>query len=196
MYYFQISVPMTLGSALSLSTSPTFAEPRLSPGLLHLQNSPGGSGYNAKCHSRSSPVKSGSLYALHTIPGGHHEHVRVRVVLKVYSSSRGRYAVVCQDNAIGRELCCINLKNCAVVAQDVTPMGKGPAFQVHPRNADTQSLSFLVQSSTELAEWLKVLTAEEDKASWSHSGSSTARRVRVTQTARLQPVWEEEMSSL
>ena len=114
-----------------------------------------------------------------TAPG---KLIKVRVILKVYSTSFGcRYAVVSQDKLLSKDCGYINLKHCTVRASadngrtgmaspGASPLGSGQRckptehhFEIISHKNDFRKLVFCVQSSSELEQWLAVLSDPEER---------------------------------
>ncbi len=135
------------------------------------------------------PIKCGALSALQTTKDG--RAVRVRILLSVYTSNYGRYAVLSQDKAVRRDCGFINLKNATVRTVDMPNGGSNSqhCVQILPRDADVQGVTFCAASAAEASQWLAVLqgcpTSSQNKA----AGRRRLASLSVTQNL---PALEEE----
>ncbi|ELT93449.1 hypothetical protein CAPTEDRAFT_220788 [Capitella teleta] len=127
------------------------------------------------------PRKTGSVTMLQALPGSCRK-VQVSVVLKVYATSYGRYAVVAQDRELSKDCGYIKLRNCTVRPMAFSPepakearrglsmrtanqtnssKSRLPGFEIIAKRGEGESLQFYVKDNKQLADWLAVLVETE-----------------------------------
>lgn len=126
------------------------------------------------------PRKAGPVTMHQALPGSS-KKIKVPVILKVYATSYGRYAVVAQDRLpLCKDCGYIKLRNCTVRPLVSSPLPVGspprglrlrqsqnqqvnqPGFEIIAKRGEGESLQFTVKDSAELNEWISVLDPDSE----------------------------------